>query len=110
MAAINSPDEAAAWAHRNLPAKNTLTAADAKIVEQRFQARLSAIGDAWIPDGASDGPAPGGSSDGLAPSDPPQADADRAVMSFGQPKAGGRQKAAAVRAEWSRSTSVRGLV
>src|SRR6266550_1708020 len=26
MAAINSADEAAAWAHRNLPAKNTLTA------------------------------------------------------------------------------------
>ena len=38
MAAINSADEAAAWAHRNLPAKNTLTAADAQIVEERFQA------------------------------------------------------------------------
>src|SRR5207247_3269224 len=38
MAAINSADEAAAWAHRNLPAKNTLTAADAKIVEERFLA------------------------------------------------------------------------
>jgi hypothetical protein len=44
MATINSADEAAAWAHRNLPAKNTLTAADAKIVEERFRARLSAIG------------------------------------------------------------------
>ncbi len=43
MAAINSADEAASWAHRNLPAKNTLTAADAKIVEERFRARLSAI-------------------------------------------------------------------
>jgi hypothetical protein len=40
MAAINSADEAAAWAQRSLPAKNTLTAADAKMVEQRFQARL----------------------------------------------------------------------
>ena len=37
MAAINSADEAAAWAHRNLPAKNTLTAADAKIVEEQFR-------------------------------------------------------------------------
>ena len=45
MAAINSADEAAAWAHRNLPAKNTLTAADAKMVEERFQARLSTISD-----------------------------------------------------------------
>ena len=45
MAAINSADEAAAWAHRNLPAKNTLTAADAKMVEERFQARLNTIRD-----------------------------------------------------------------
>src|SRR6202030_3179781 len=45
MTAINSEDEAAAWAHRNLPAKNTLTVADAKIVEERFQTRLSAIRD-----------------------------------------------------------------
>src|SRR5208337_1117519 len=33
-------DEAAAWAHRNLPAKNKPMAADAKMVEERFQARL----------------------------------------------------------------------
>jgi hypothetical protein len=70
MAAINSADEAAAWAHRNLPAKNTLTAADAKMVEERFRAKLSAIGDARMPDGASDGPALGGTPDGLAPGGP----------------------------------------
>jgi hypothetical protein len=58
MAAINSEDEAAAWAHRNLPAKNTLTAADAKMVEERFQARLSTI---------SNGVAPAEISDGLTP-------------------------------------------
>jgi hypothetical protein len=45
IAAITSEDEAAAWAHRNLPAKNSLTAGDAKIVEERFQARLSTIGN-----------------------------------------------------------------
>src|SRR6266567_9097185 len=56
MAAINSADEAAAWAHRNLPAKNTLTAADAKIVEERFRARLSAIGPSH---GTCDRPADG---------------------------------------------------
>jgi ERF superfamily len=49
MAAINSEDEAAAWAHRNLPAKNTLTAADAKMVEERFQARLSTISNGVAP-------------------------------------------------------------
>ena len=47
--AINSNDDAAVWAHRSLPAKNTLTAADAQIVEQRFQARLSTIGHAPAP-------------------------------------------------------------
>jgi ERF superfamily len=60
MAAISSEDQAAAWAHRNLPAKNTLTAADAKIVEQRFQARLSKISDGRdrTPEAlTSDGPA-----------------------------------------------------
>ena len=50
---------AAAWAHRNLPAKNTLTAPDAKIVEERFQARLSKICPQPIPDETSDGPVPG---------------------------------------------------
>jgi hypothetical protein len=43
LAAINSADEAAAWAHRNMPAKNKLAAADAKMVEERFRARLLQI-------------------------------------------------------------------
>jgi hypothetical protein len=43
IAAINSADQAAAWAHRNLAAKNKLRAADAKVVEVRFQERLSQI-------------------------------------------------------------------
>ena len=43
IATINSAEETTAWAHRSLPAKNTLTAADAKIVEERFQTRLSEI-------------------------------------------------------------------
>src|SRR6195256_5128502 len=53
---INSADEAASWAHRNLPAKNTLTGADAKIVEERFRARLSAISPSH---GTCDRPAEG---------------------------------------------------
>ena len=59
MAAINSEDEAAAWAHRNLPAKNTLTATDAKLVEERFQAMLSAIGDTPHYGGPSEAPTDG---------------------------------------------------
>jgi hypothetical protein len=45
LASIGSADEAAAWAHRCLPAKNSLTAGDSHIVEARFQARLATIGD-----------------------------------------------------------------
>src|SRR6266513_489818 len=45
LLAINSADEAAAWAHRNFPAKNSLTAEDAQIVEAQFKARLSTISD-----------------------------------------------------------------
>ena len=45
LAAIHSADEAAAWAHRSLPAKNTLTASDAQIVEEQFRTRLATISD-----------------------------------------------------------------
>jgi ERF superfamily len=79
MAAINSEDEAGGWAHRNLPAKNTLTAADAKIVEERFQARLSSISGSGDPGGlcensggASDGPFPGGTNSNPAHAVPDQ--------------------------------------
>ena len=74
LAAINSTDDAAAWAHRNLPAKNTLTAADAQIVEERFQARLSTIGD------------------GLGPSEPSNAVPVQSVMPAGRPDTVAGQK------------------
>jgi hypothetical protein len=45
LASLNSADDAAAWAHRRLSAKNALMAGDAQIVEEQFQAKLSAIGD-----------------------------------------------------------------
>jgi hypothetical protein len=40
---LKSADEAADWAHKNLPAKNTLTAADAEIIEASFRERLATI-------------------------------------------------------------------
>ena len=64
LPAINSADEAAVWAHRNLPAKNTLTAADAKVVEELFQARLSTISDNKYPGRTADGLAFGGLTSG----------------------------------------------
>jgi ERF superfamily len=48
---LRSADEAATWAHCSLPAKNTLTTADAELVEARFRARLAAFGDGRSPDG-----------------------------------------------------------
>jgi hypothetical protein len=83
MAAINSPDEAAAWAHRSLPAKNTLTAADAKIVEERFQARLSTISS----ERASNNPTPGGTAD-PPPGETPDAVPDQNVLSSSGTSAG----------------------
>jgi hypothetical protein len=59
LASIKSPDEAAVWAHRNLPAKNKLTAEDAKMVEGRFQARLLQI-DQQGPPNETPPSAPGG--------------------------------------------------
>jgi hypothetical protein len=48
---LHFPEEAANWAHRSLPAKNTLTAADAQLVESGFRAKLAVFGDGVPPDG-----------------------------------------------------------
>ena len=44
LEALNSPEAATTWAHRILGAKNSLTAADARRVEDAFQAKLTALG------------------------------------------------------------------
>jgi ERF superfamily len=43
LATITSADLATAWAHEALPAKNGLTATDAKLVEDAFERRLSEL-------------------------------------------------------------------
>ena len=40
LAAIATGDEAAVWARRTLPAKNTLTPEDADVIEQAFRAKM----------------------------------------------------------------------
>ena len=40
---LQSPDEAADWVHKNLSLKNTLTAADADLVEAGFREKLATI-------------------------------------------------------------------
>jgi hypothetical protein len=42
---LQSADEAARWAQRSLPAKNTLTASDAQLVEASFGAKVVTFGD-----------------------------------------------------------------
>jgi hypothetical protein len=111
MAAISSEDEAAAWAHQNLPAKNTLTAADAKIVEERFQAKLRNITD--TPDlgvpressrETSGGMAPGGTLNNL-----PHAVPDPTVTSAGLVDAVAGEKTPATAPKRSRRGTVGAL-
>jgi hypothetical protein len=42
---LQSSEEATGWAHRSLSAKNTLTTADAELVEAGFRLKLAAFGD-----------------------------------------------------------------
>src|SRR5262245_31078471 len=44
LESVSSPENAADWAHRVLSAKNSLTAADAKHVEQAFHSKLTILG------------------------------------------------------------------
>jgi hypothetical protein len=48
---LQSADEAASWAQRSLPAKNTLTASDAQLVEASFGAKVAVLGDKEPPGG-----------------------------------------------------------
>jgi hypothetical protein len=90
---IDSADDAAAWAHRSLPAKNSLAAGDAKTVEERFRARLSAISELHTPDATTSA----NSVDGLAPDRPLHAVPDKNFKSVGQADADTSQKASPVR-------------
>jgi ERF superfamily len=101
LSAINSADDAATWAHRNLPAKNSLTAGDAQIVEERFQARLFTI---------SDGGAPDGTNPASAPPDPPaHAVPDKNLMSAGRAHMDTSQKVSTAAKKRSRSGVIRAL-
>jgi len=49
LESLDSSEAAAAWAHRSLGAKNTLTAADAKRVEEAFRVKLASFSDLALP-------------------------------------------------------------
>jgi hypothetical protein len=46
LGGLQSDNEAAAWAHQSLPAKNTLIVADAQLVEDGFRVKMAALGKA----------------------------------------------------------------
>jgi hypothetical protein len=46
LGGLQSSDEAADWASRSLPAKNTLILADAQLVEDGFRLKIAALGEA----------------------------------------------------------------
>jgi hypothetical protein len=96
LAAINSADAAALWAQRHMPAKNTLTAEDAKMVEERFKAKLSTMSDSPHPDGPADEPPRvSGTPDGLlAPAGRPHALADQGAVTVGGPDVGAASRRA----------------
>jgi hypothetical protein len=48
LSGLRSSEEAAIWAHQSLPTKNTLTVADAQLVEDSFRITLSTVGDAQL--------------------------------------------------------------
>ncbi len=91
LVTINSADKAALWARQNLPAKNTLTAGDARIVEEEFQTRVSTIGD------------------GEGPSEPSNAVPVRNVMPTGRPDVGDSQKTSKASGKPPRNSAVRAL-
>ena len=89
LVAVNSADEVAVWARQNLSAKNTLTAGDARIVEEEFQTRVSAI------------------SDSEGPSEPSAAASAPNVKPTGRPDAADSQKTS--KGRLSRNSAVRAL-
>jgi hypothetical protein len=105
LAVIGSADEATIWAQRNLPAKNTLTAADVKVVEEQFQARLSTTSEGQVPEGtiAADTP------DGPASDRLPHAVLDKNLASDSRPGADTSQKASTAAKKRFRSGVTRAL-
>jgi ERF superfamily len=53
LESLNSPDELASWAHRILPAKNTLPVIDARLLEEAFASKMTALADAGEEDARS---------------------------------------------------------
>jgi hypothetical protein len=58
LVGLQSADDAANWAHRSLPAKDALMAADAHLLEAGFEAKLASFGDPPPGDGPEEAQSP----------------------------------------------------
>jgi hypothetical protein len=86
LGALTSPDSAAIWAQEALPAKNSLAAADAKLVEDAFERRLSELP-------SSDAAAPSNDESSVSQSAQPQVTApdqaqgiDKSILTVAAPR------------------------
>jgi hypothetical protein len=70
MAGYTLADDLDRWAYRCLPTKNTLTAADARLVETAFQAKLAMLGAAVEPRFDVAGSTPISGRSGMSPHGP----------------------------------------
>jgi ERF superfamily len=97
LAEVPSADAMAGWAHRSLPAKNTLCVPDAQLVETRFRQKLAALTEAESEHQVEPTDAPGEVTAGEAiPNEanvPPEADIQSGARDWSPPAA----KAAVVR-------------
>jgi ERF superfamily len=86
-----------AWAYRSLPTKNTLTAADARLVEDAFHEKLTALGSANAgviedPDGSSqlsaltDGPQGAETNRAASPGDEVSGRIDKSSLTIPEPR------------------------
>ena len=96
LEALTSPEAATIWAHRILGAKNSLTAADARRVEDAFQAKLAILGtsdasglEATLPSSATNSAvAPlAVTSAAIAPSEKPgSSGVDKSALTLSEPR------------------------
>jgi hypothetical protein len=99
IAALSSAEAGAVWARSALPAKNTLSASDARLVQVAFELRLSALeGDGERPQDGVQSPLPGANEVGAteepsgqssAVSEPPSPPKDRVERQSGRARSGG---------------------
>ena len=92
---IDSADQAAAWAQRTLPRKNTLLVSDSQVLEEAFRSRVAALGESGLDLDCSADESPATARDGTAPSSSTKRAAtqrsrptrlDKAVLAIPEPR------------------------